>query len=141
MNLTVTHHQTYWCFFVIPHGDIHSASGRMHALTRCFVTILSLLCHCSVTALSLFNGHFTASQSGQWCLFSSKSCQPEVSQLGGALTHNIQQLSGGLLEERGGEGKGKRSSEREHSVQFMCVYTYVCVYVISVCTYIRIVGD
>ena len=95
----------------------HNISSRVLALTSysvtCFVTALSLFCHCSVTALSLFNGHFTASQSGQRGLSSSESCQPEVSQLGGALTHHIQQLSSGLLEERGGEGRGGEGRGRE----------------------------
>ena len=110
----------------------HNISSRVHALTSCSVTVLSLLCHCSVTtlsllchcsvtalsrfchcsvaALSLFNGHFTASQSGQRGLSSSESCQSEVSQLRGALTHHIQQLSSGLLqagEEGGGKGRGR----------------------------------
>ena len=96
--------------------------------------VLSLLCHCSVTALSLFNGHFTASQSVQRGLSSSESCQSEVSQLGGALTHHIQQLSSGLLEERGGEereGKGRgrgKGAVKGSIASNSCVYIRTYVY-------------
>ena len=99
-----------------------------HLLCHCFVTVLSLFCHC----LSLFNGHFTASQSGQRGLSSSESCQSKVSQLGGALTHHIQQLSSGLLEERGGEGRGgeERGGEEKEgeggTAKGSIVYQFMC---------------